>query len=336
MDPLTVSALVAGGAGLLSSTVGSIFNVGSTQEANETNLQIARENRDFYYQQWKRENAYNDPSRMMERLSRAGLNPNLMYGDGASGLPPAASMPSVENARVSAPQMDPLAMAQAANLAADTLLKKSQAAKTESDIDVNRGQIKVSESVVMYNNALSNMTKHQQDNLIAQTKALSTATEEANSRIALNYATIQNMKENTYLHSVEVSLKSKEVDALCDKYEAETGWTREQIKYAGILAMAQVRNLNADAALKRAGVELTQEQKKQVRVATANLTVENKQLRWNLNQDMKYGDADRRLKQAQAISEITKSIIGSNPWELINSHFKEEMFNSGLEHYGIE
>ena len=73
-----LSGAISGAAGL----AGSAINYFAQQEANETNLQIARENRDFYYQQWQRENAYNDPSAVMQRLSRAGLNPNLMYGEG--------------------------------------------------------------------------------------------------------------------------------------------------------------------------------------------------------------------------------------------------------------
>lgn len=36
-------------------------------------------------EQWSRQNAYNDPAQQMQRLKAAGLNPNLVYGTGASG-----------------------------------------------------------------------------------------------------------------------------------------------------------------------------------------------------------------------------------------------------------
>ena len=44
------------------------------KQANEWNMQ-----------QWQRENEYNAPAQQMTRLEAAGLNPNLMYGQGNTG-----------------------------------------------------------------------------------------------------------------------------------------------------------------------------------------------------------------------------------------------------------
>lgn len=41
--------------------------------------------------QWERENAYNDPKRQMERAVAAGLNPDLIYGNGGAAIPAANS-----------------------------------------------------------------------------------------------------------------------------------------------------------------------------------------------------------------------------------------------------
>ena len=52
---------------------------------NSSNKEIARENREFSLDMWNRNNEYNTPLAQMQRLKAAGLNPNLMYGQGTTG-----------------------------------------------------------------------------------------------------------------------------------------------------------------------------------------------------------------------------------------------------------
>ena len=52
---------------------------------NSSNKKIARENRQFALDMWNRNNEYNTPLAQMQRLKEAGLNPNLMYGQGTTG-----------------------------------------------------------------------------------------------------------------------------------------------------------------------------------------------------------------------------------------------------------
>lgn len=52
-------------------------------------------------QMWNLQNAYNDPSAQMERLQKAGLNPNLVYGGGNVSGNTAGSAPSYERPNVS-------------------------------------------------------------------------------------------------------------------------------------------------------------------------------------------------------------------------------------------
>jgi|GEM_PF-5050930 len=52
---------------------------------NASNKKIARENREFSLEMWNRNNEYNTPLAQMQRLKEAGLNPNLMYGQGTTG-----------------------------------------------------------------------------------------------------------------------------------------------------------------------------------------------------------------------------------------------------------
>lgn len=53
--------------------------------ANQQNKKLAKYSYEQDLQQWHRSNLYNSPSAQMGRLKEAGLNPNLVYGNGAVG-----------------------------------------------------------------------------------------------------------------------------------------------------------------------------------------------------------------------------------------------------------
>ncbi len=56
------------------------------------NMELANFNFDKNLEMWQMQNAYNDPTRQMERLKQAGINPHLAFSSGAgantSGAPP--------------------------------------------------------------------------------------------------------------------------------------------------------------------------------------------------------------------------------------------------------
>ena len=63
-----------------------VVGLGDDQLAAKENLAMQKEMADYKYAQdmnmWNLVNAYNDPAAQMERLQKAGLNPNLVYGGG--------------------------------------------------------------------------------------------------------------------------------------------------------------------------------------------------------------------------------------------------------------
>ena len=80
--PLTarvLAGIIAGGASLASSGLSAGTAFRQQRLANEYNLDM-----------WNRQNAYNTPAEQMRRLQEAGLNPNLMYGQGNVGNAPTA------------------------------------------------------------------------------------------------------------------------------------------------------------------------------------------------------------------------------------------------------
>lgn len=77
---LAAGALISGASSLASSLITNEGNRKSQKRADKYNLA-----------QWNRQNAYNDPSAQMERLRKAGLNPNLIYGSSTAGATGQAS-----------------------------------------------------------------------------------------------------------------------------------------------------------------------------------------------------------------------------------------------------
>jgi len=83
MEPVTTAALIGAGA----SALGSGANIAATSSMNKKTRQW---NEKMYQQQrndaeiaWAKQNSYNSPSEQMARLQAAGLNPQLVYGQGA-------------------------------------------------------------------------------------------------------------------------------------------------------------------------------------------------------------------------------------------------------------
>lgn len=106
-------ALITGGAGLLSGLFGTIGQniaiakqIKAQKEENEKNrtynFNLAQLQNKWNLEQWNRENEYNSPAAMMKRLREGGLNPDLMYQNGTSGLT-AASSPSMTAGAPSSP-----------------------------------------------------------------------------------------------------------------------------------------------------------------------------------------------------------------------------------------
>lgn len=76
MDPVTGTAIL-GGANLISQSFANRANRRwATRQADKA--------RAWALQDWEMTNEYNSPRAQMERLKEAGLNPNLVYGNGAT------------------------------------------------------------------------------------------------------------------------------------------------------------------------------------------------------------------------------------------------------------
>ena len=87
----------------IGAAVGGLFNIGTTALQNKYNKEQAALQNQYNIDMWNRQNEYNSPASQMNRLKEAGLNPNLMYGQGSSGN--ASSAPAQVAPQKQAPEM---------------------------------------------------------------------------------------------------------------------------------------------------------------------------------------------------------------------------------------
>lgn len=82
------------------SIIGGVLGIGGNKKDREQQEKLNRQDREFQREMWNASNVYNAPDAQMQRLKTAGLNPNLVYGNGASagtaanfGLPQSRPLP---------------------------------------------------------------------------------------------------------------------------------------------------------------------------------------------------------------------------------------------------
>lgn len=80
MEPITGTALL--GAGI--SAGGGILQAFQNRKNRQWSEKMMNRQREWALQDWHSQNEYNSPRAQMQRLQEAGLNPNLVYGNGTT------------------------------------------------------------------------------------------------------------------------------------------------------------------------------------------------------------------------------------------------------------
>lgn len=115
-----------------------IFGYLGQRQANKTNIKLAEQARQHDVSMWNRTNEYNTPQMQMQRFKEAGLNPNLIYGQGSSGeasQAPKAPVPQVDNELASIAQMSALPVISAYQ---DWRVKNAQIDNIEANTNATR------------------------------------------------------------------------------------------------------------------------------------------------------------------------------------------------------
>lgn len=98
MEPITQSIFSSGASSVLNMAASALANYQSKQYSKE----LMDYQNDINVANWEREMQYNTPSAQMQRYKDAGLNPNLIYGQGSSGT---TSAPSVSQSNFKAQKL---------------------------------------------------------------------------------------------------------------------------------------------------------------------------------------------------------------------------------------
>lgn len=122
MDPVTGSLI---GSGV--STAGSMFG---SLTGNRSTRELSREIRKWNLEQWHRQNEYNTPTNQLKRMREAGLNPQLMYGQGSPGNADAVRS-------VGAPRMSGIDIGDPIGTFYDLKAKSAQVRNIEADAEMN-------------------------------------------------------------------------------------------------------------------------------------------------------------------------------------------------------
>lgn len=102
--PLVLGSLLGSAVNAVGSLIGNAQQNNYNQQMAQYNYDMQRQLAEEAYQRdlnmWNKQNAYNAPSAQMDRLRAAGLNPNLVYGNGVTGnnssAPPRARVPNAD------------------------------------------------------------------------------------------------------------------------------------------------------------------------------------------------------------------------------------------------
>lgn len=82
---MPIGSIISAGVNLLQGAADRRQQTKNIEQQKNANRELAKYGYDMDMEQWKRQNEYNTPLAQMERFKAAGLNQNLIYGQGTSG-----------------------------------------------------------------------------------------------------------------------------------------------------------------------------------------------------------------------------------------------------------
>lgn len=225
------------------------------QKNRDYNLQLAKMQNEWNLQQWERENEYNNPLNQMARLKAAGLNPNLVYGNGAAQSTSAPS-PSLSSGAPSMPQdMSLLAQRPSVgqiishglqNRAIQAQIENTEAQtkKTLSDANISDITAKYLDAEkqlgIKINERVFEKLEHEIDKAFEDARAASYLVEK------MNYEQLN--------QRIEYQFKERQMEAIVSQLESQAKISKEDAKLAiesyfyrflGIKSNAELSKFNA-------------------------------------------------------------------------------------------
>ena len=263
-DPLSAGALIGIGSAISGvNTAGSLLGQGLSYKKQK---KLAKYQYDLNMQAWREQTAYNSPAAQMQRLVDAGLNPNLVYGNG-----------NVANAADAPPQYE----APRANF--DTNPNLGQGIASAMNLQMTQAQVR---------GIYADIANKRQQMLESAARTAGQSIKNAQSQFDLDLA--KDLRENT-LEASKLNLES--IRAGIDRQTSEialndvrSGYFRSQAN----LADQQAKRLE----------KLTPAEYENIRVRTGLTRTQIQDLRigWRkISQDLKEGKSRMALQEAERI-----------------------------------
>jgi hypothetical protein len=322
-------------------------------KARAFNKAMAEQANQWSIEQWNRENEYNSPAAIRQRLRDGGVNADLFYGQGAQNL--ASSSPSVTPvspavpADVSALGQKPtigdvtnnvvsqaLATAQIRKLGADTGKSRQEtenlkvegkilsadaltrAAQNEQALEIGRSTIYVNHSIGELNHREAELASARITEAAANANLLYEKANEVK-------ANIKNINANTAATRFGMMMRSKEFRQRVAEFQEQVRVNNSTIRlnyeqastYLATRA-ATVLNINADTALKAAGVKTQYTTRVEMRARTQMyekldrlVQIQGDQAAFNLDSDKTYKNLERGVGLVTGIVDSVSGVVGA-------------------------
>lgn len=132
---MPVAAAIGAAGSMLVSGLNNAFAQRNADVSFQRQKELMALQQQYAVENWNRENNYNKPEEQMKRLKAAGLNPDLVYGNGAAGL---QAGPTAAPTAPSAPMAQTIPMANPIVEGAQAALAINQSDKAGSEAVKNR------------------------------------------------------------------------------------------------------------------------------------------------------------------------------------------------------
>ena len=219
-------ALLNAGLGVVGNFLGNKQAEKNQQKQNEFNAQEAQKTREWQEKMWNLNNEYNTPLAQVNRIQEAGLNPNLVYGNGTiQNVTPMASSSAQAS---STPFNDSIAARHAKNF--DAIMRGLQTAITMQELKNKKAEGKNIESNTEKNNAEAQESQQRAKNLETENKFNLDTFDARKVAIELQNQLSEQQRLKLYADTQTATKQLDQIDAVISNLQSSTDLNKAQVE----------------------------------------------------------------------------------------------------------